>query len=70
MSAVPLKIMSFNLRVDNTGDGINSFTNRFDRVVEVLEREKRFFVAPKEIDLLVDSVGLLLSSAIEKSFTF
>ena len=37
---------------------------------EVLEREKRFFVAPKEIDLLVDSVGLLLSSAIEKSFTF
>ena len=38
-TATQLKIMSFNLRVDNTGDGINSFTNRFHRVVEVLDRE-------------------------------
>ena len=38
--ATTLKIMSLNLRVDNTGDGINSFTNRFHRVVEILEQEK------------------------------
>ncbi len=60
---------------------VNSATLIADALVELgldksdvmgamLEREKRFFVAPKEIDLLVNSVGLLLSSAIEKSFTF
>ena len=47
--SVQLKIMSFNLRVDNTGDGINSFTNRFDRVVEVLEREKPDLVGFQEV---------------------
>ena len=44
-----LKIMSFNLRVDNTGDGINSFTNRFHRVVEVLEQEKPDIVGFQEV---------------------
>lgn len=44
-----LKIMSFNLRVDNTGDGINSFTNRFHRVVEVLDREKPDLVGFQEV---------------------
>ena len=44
-----LKIMSFNLRVDNTGDGINSFTNRFHRVVEVLEQEKPDLVGFQEV---------------------
>ena len=44
-----LKIMSFNLRVDNTGDGINSFTNRFSRVVEVLEQEKPDLVGFQEV---------------------
>jgi endonuclease/exonuclease/phosphatase family metal-dependent hydrolase len=47
--SVQLKIMSFNLRVDNTGDGINSFTNRFDRVVEVLHREKPDLVGFQEV---------------------
>ena len=47
--ATQLKIMSFNLRVDNTGDGINSFTNRFHRVVEVLEREKPDIVGFQEV---------------------
>lgn len=47
--AVQFKIMSFNLRVDNTGDGINSFTNRFHRVVEVLEREKPHLVGFQEV---------------------
>ena len=41
--------MSFNLRVDNTGDGINSFTNRFDRVVEVLHREAPVVVGFQEV---------------------
>ncbi|MBO5041632.1 MAG: endonuclease/exonuclease/phosphatase family protein [Clostridia bacterium] len=44
-----LKFMSFNLRVDNTGDGINSFTNRFDRVVEVLHREAPVVVGFQEV---------------------
>ena len=46
---IELKVMSFNLRVDNTGDGINSFTNRFHRVVEVLEREKPDLVGFQEV---------------------
>lgn len=44
-----LKFMTFNLRVDNTGDGINSFTNRFGRVVEVLERERPDVVGFQEV---------------------
>lgn len=48
-TATQLKIMSFNLRVDNTGDGINSFTNRFHRVVEVLDREKPDLVGFQEV---------------------
>ena len=49
MSTTQLKIMSFNLRVDHTGDGINSFTNRFGRVVEVLEREKPDLIGFQEV---------------------
>ena len=49
MSATQLKIMSFNLRVDYAGDGINSFTNRFDRVVEVLEREQPDLIGFQEV---------------------
>ncbi len=44
-----LKIMSFNLRVDNTGDGINSFTNRFDRVIEVILRERPDLIGFQEV---------------------
>ncbi len=47
--ATTLKIMSFNLRVDSAGDGINSFTNRFHRVVEVLEKEKPDLVGFQEV---------------------
>ncbi len=45
----PLKCMSFNLRVDNVGDGINSFTNRFDRVIEVIETEHPDIVGFQEV---------------------
>ena len=34
-----IKVMTFNLRVDNTGDGINSFTNRRERVIAMLEQQ-------------------------------
>ncbi len=44
-----LKFMSFNLRVDNAGDGINSFTNRFDRVVEVIHREAPSVIGFQEV---------------------
>ncbi len=44
-----LKIMSFNLRIDNTGDGINSFTNRFDRIIEVILRESPDIIGFQEV---------------------
>ncbi len=44
-----LKIMSFNLRVDNTGDGINSFTNRFDRVIETILKESPDIIGFQEV---------------------
>ena len=34
-----LKVMTFNLRVDNAGDGRNAFSNRFLRVIETVLRE-------------------------------
>ena len=40
-----------------------------DEIYGLLESKKGFFVAPKEIDLLVRSVGVLLAAAIEKSFS-
>ena len=44
-----LKIMSFNLRVENQGDGINYFFNRFDRVTEVLDQEKPDVIGFQEV---------------------
>lgn len=44
-----LKFMSFNLRVDNAGDGINAFTHRFDRIVAVLDRERPDFIGFQEV---------------------
>ncbi|MBO5440001.1 MAG: endonuclease/exonuclease/phosphatase family protein [Clostridia bacterium] len=34
-----VKIMTFNIRMDTEYDGINSFTNRFNRVLEVINKE-------------------------------
>lgn len=47
--ASQLKIMSFNLRTANVGDGINYFFNRFDRVTEVLDRERPDIVGFQEV---------------------
>lgn len=44
-----LKIMSFNLRTANRGDGVNYFFDRFDRVTEVLDREKPDIVGFQEV---------------------
>ena len=49
MATAQLKIMSFNLRTDNPGDGVNYFFNRFDRVTEVLDREKPDVIGFQEV---------------------
>lgn len=43
-----IRAMTYNLRVDNTGDGINSFTNRHDRVIGMLESTKPDIVGFQE----------------------
>ena len=35
-----IKVMTYNLRVDNMGDGVNSFTNRQERVIAMLEGQR------------------------------
>ena len=44
-----LKIMSFNLRTANRGDGINYFFDRFDRIIEVLNKEKPDVIGFQEV---------------------
>ena len=44
-----LKIMSFNLRTANKGDGINYFFDRFDRVMEVINTEKPDIIGFQEV---------------------
>lgn len=38
--SVKLKIMTFNLRVDSSGDGINRLFNRKDRILATIDNEK------------------------------
>ncbi|MBQ8356844.1 MAG: GPR endopeptidase [Clostridia bacterium] len=40
-----------------------------DDLRRTLEEGRGYFVSPKEIDLLVSSIGVLLSSALEKAFS-
>lgn len=44
-----LKFMTFNLRVECASDGINSFSNRFERVLEVIQKEKPTVVGFQEV---------------------
>ena len=44
-----LKCMSFNLRVDNAGDGINAFSNRYRRAVEMIEQENPDIIGFQEV---------------------
>ena len=47
--AKQLKIMSFNIRTACESDGINYFFNRFDRITEVLDREKPDVIGFQEV---------------------
>ena len=44
-----IKVMSFNLRYDNERDGLNSFSNRFDRVLEVICKESPDIIGFQEV---------------------
>ena len=44
-----MKVMSFNLRYDNPGDGINAFSNRIPRVLETIERENPDIIGFQEV---------------------
>ena len=44
-----IKVMSFNLRFDFDKDGINSFTNRFSRVIEVINNEAPDIIGFQEV---------------------
>ena len=46
MSAI--RVMTYNLRVDNAGDGINSFTNRQGRVIDMLKAQSPDIVGFQE----------------------
>ncbi len=56
-----LKIMSFNIRTDVPSDGINSFTNRFDRVIDVILKESPDFIGFQEV---TDSMRARLRNSI------
>ena len=43
-----VKVMTYNLRVDNTGDGINSFTNRHERVLAMLAETQPHVIGYQE----------------------
>ncbi len=44
-----LKVMTFNLRVDVKGDGINSYTNRFSRVLDTVVKEDADIIGFQEV---------------------
>lgn len=44
-----LKIMSFNIRYDNPGDGLNSFSNRYKRTLDVIEKEAPDIIGFQEV---------------------
>ena len=43
-----IKVCTFNLRINNAGDGINCFDNRFERIVDVIKREKPHVIGFQE----------------------
>ena len=43
-----IKVCTFNLRINNAGDGINRFDNRFERIVDVIKREKPHVIGFQE----------------------
>ncbi len=52
-----LKAMSFNLRYDNAGDGINAFSSRYPRAIRIIEDERPDIIGFQEV---TDSMRALL----------
>ncbi|MBO5287520.1 MAG: endonuclease/exonuclease/phosphatase family protein [Clostridia bacterium] len=44
-----IKVMTFNLRMHTTGDGINAFFNRIDRVLQVINEEAPDVIGFQEV---------------------
>ena len=44
-----MKFMSFNLRYDNTNDGLNAFSNRISRVLQVISKETPMVIGFQEV---------------------
>ena len=44
-----MKFMSFNLRYDNTNDGLNAFSNRISRVLQVISKENPMVIGFQEV---------------------
>ena len=57
-----LKFMTFNLRLDVKEDGINSFTNRFQRVLDIINEEKPDVIGFQEV---LDSMRARLRDSLE-----
>lgn len=45
-----MKIMTFNLRYDNEGDGINSFSKRYPRALEIIRQENPDIIGFQEVN--------------------
>lgn len=60
-----IKIMSFNLRFDCESDGINSFTNRFERVLDTIKGQNADIIGFQEV---TDSMRARLYSALDGYF--
>lgn len=61
-----MKIMSFNLRYDNSADGINAFPNRIPRIIEIIERESPDIIGFQEV---TDSMKKTIRSILKEYTT-
>ncbi|MBO5312663.1 MAG: endonuclease/exonuclease/phosphatase family protein [Clostridia bacterium] len=61
-----IKIMSFNLRYDSEHDGINSFTNRIERVIKVIENEQADIIGFQEV---TDSMRTRIRERLSDKYT-
>ena len=62
-----IKIMSFNLRYDTESDGINSFTKRFDRVLNTIRTENADIIGFQEV---TDSMRSRVRTALSGEYAF
>lgn len=61
-----MKIMTFNLRMDTEHDGINSFTNRFQRVIDTIRNENADIIGFQEV---TDSMRPKIRAALKEYTT-